>query len=398
MKEVIDTGLFDRIFGRKPRQEQNAGYWYGLSGYTPVFTDWGGELYESELVRAAVHARATHISKLKAEGTGTAKPSFTRQLLRHPNAWQTWGQFLYRTSTILDMQNTAFIVPVQDDYLETSGIYCVLPSRCEIVDVEGEPWLRYRFSNGKCAAVEMRRCGILTKFQYQNDIFGADNKALTPTMQLINVQNQGIQEGVKSSATFRFSARMNNFMSPEDLDKERKRFNRNNLQDGEGGLLLFPNTYSDVKQIDAKPYVADADQMKLIRQNVFEYFGINEEVLQNKAYGDAWNAFYEGAIEPFAIQFSDVISRMLYSSAELTRGAGVMLTSNRLQYASNTEKHAISTDLVDRGMITIDEGREIWNLPPLPDGRGDRYIVRGEYYDTTDKFEGEGGEGNAGEE
>ena len=75
-----------------------------------------------------------------------------------------------------------------------------------------------------------------------------------------------------------------------------------------GGLLLFPSTYKDIKQIDVKPWVIDADQMKAIKDNVYEYFGVNEDILTNKAVGDAWSAFYEGAIEPFAIQFSEVVT------------------------------------------------------------------------------------------
>ena len=86
-----------------------------LTAYTPVFTSWSGQIYESELVRSAIHARATHISKLSVQVQGSAKPKLQTKLKTGPNEWQTWGQFLYRLSTILDVQNTAFLVPVQDD-------------------------------------------------------------------------------------------------------------------------------------------------------------------------------------------------------------------------------------------------------------------------------------------
>lgn len=336
-------------------------------------------MYESELVRAAIHSRATHISKLSVQVQGAAKPKLQTKLRTGPNEWQTWGQFLYRLSTILDVQNTAFIVPVQDYFGEASGIYPVLPSQCEIVDVSGEPWLRYRFQGGDHAAVELRACGVMTKFQYSDDFFGNDNSALTPTMELINIQNQGISEGVKSAATFRFMARLNNFTKPEDLANERKRFTRENLQ-GEGGVLLFPNTYSDIQQIKSNPFVVDAEQMNAIKENIYNYFGVNADILQNKAYGDAWSAFYEGAIEPFAVQFSDVSTKMLFSERERASGSFLMATANRLQYMSNTEKLNVSAQMADRGIMNRDEIREIWNLPPLPDGQGQAYTIRGEYY------------------
>ena len=372
-------GLFEKIFKRPDPPANTSGFFQTLTAYTPVFTSWGGRLYESEMVRAAIHARATHISKLSISIQGSAKPKLQTKLRTGPNEWQTWGQFLYRLCTILDVQNTAFMVPVQDYFGEASGIYPVLPSSCEILDVGGEAWLRYQFQNGEHAAVELRSCGIMTKFQYADDFFGETNAALTPTMELISIQSQGIAEGVKSAATFRFMAKVNNFTKPEDLAKERQRFTRENLQ-GEGGVLLFPNTYSDIQQIKSAPFVVDAEQMNSIRQNVFDYFGVNPDVLQNRAYGDAWSAFYEGAIEPFAIQFSDVVTKMLFTERERASGSFLMATANRLQYMSNTEKLNVSAQMADRGIMNRDEIREIWNLPPLPDGQGQAYTIRGEYY------------------
>ena len=372
-------GLFDKIF-KRPKTPVFDGFWKTFSAYTPTFTSFEGGIYESELVRAVINARATHISKLSVVTQGAAQPKLQTRLKNGPNEWQTWGQYLYRLSTILDVHNTAFIVPVEGIYGETIGFYPLLPTRCELMSVQGEPWLRYQFSDGSRAAIELSRCGIMTKFQYADDFFGEDNNALTPTMDLISIQNQGITEGVKNAATYRFMARVNNFSKTTDLANERKRFSRENLQSDGGGILLFPNTYSDIKQIEAKPFVVDAEQMAAIKNNVFGYFGINEDVLQNKAYGDSWNAFYEGAIEPFAIQFSDVHTKMAFSERERASGSFIMATANRLQYMSNADKLNVSAQMADRGIMNRDEIREIWNLPPLPNGEGQAYTIRGEYY------------------
>ena len=372
-------GLFEKIF-KRPKTPVFDGFWKTFSAYTPTFTSFEGGIYESELVRAVINARATHISKLSVVTQGAAQPKLQTRLKNGPNEWQTWGQYLYRLSTILDVHNTAFIVPVEGIYGETIGFYPLLPTRCELMSVQGEPWLRYQFSDGSRSAIELSRCGIMTKFQYADDFFGEDNNALTPTMDLISIQNQGITEGVKNAATYRFMARVNNFSKTTDLANERKRFTRENLQSDGGGILLFPNTYSDIKQIEAKPFVVDAEQMAAIKNNAFDYFGINEDVLQNKAYGDSWNAFYEGAIEPFAIQFSDVHTKMAFSERERASGSFIMATANRLQYMSNADKLNVSAQMADRGIMNRDEIREIWNLPPLPNGEGQAYTIRGEYY------------------
>lgn len=378
-------GLFEAIFGKPKVQSAGQNFWELLDGYTPSFTSWGGELYESEIVRAAVHAMANHASKLDVKIIGSAKPELQTRLRQGPNSWQTWGQFLYRLSTILDMQNTAFVVPVlegvdADGKDKVVGIFPVLPSNCEVKQYAGQPFLVYTFQNGKTASVEMKKCAILTKFQYKNDLFGEDNRALNPTMDLVNIQNQGIKEAVKNSASFRFMARLSNFAKSEDLKKERDNFSKENLQGEGGGILLFPKTYDNIQQLKSTPFVASTEEMERIRTSVFDYFGVNEEVIQNKAYGDAWNAFYEGRIKPFSIQFSDAVSRMLFSENELARGAKIMATANRLQYMSNTEKLNVSQGMADRGIMNRDEIREIWNLDPLPDGMGQAYTIRGEYY------------------
>lgn len=379
-------GLFDFLFKNRPKPVgKYEGDFQMLDGYRPHFTTFGGGVYESEQIRAAINARAINISKLKVEMLGTARPVLQNKMKHRPNSLQTWSQFMYRLSTILDIHNTAFIVPIYDEFGEITGVFTPLPQRCELVQYDSVPYIRYEFSWGEQAAIELSYCGVMTKFQYKHDLFGENNQALIPTIDLIHIVNQGIDEGVKSAATYRFMAQVSNFTKAEDLAKERKRFSEENFsRDAEGGgLLLFPNTYKDIKQVEVKPWVVDADQMKIINKAVYEYFGVNEEVLQNKTIGDEWAAFYEGAIEPFAIQFSEVMTKMLFTLREQTNGNKVMATANRLQYLSNQDKLNVSSQMLDRGIMSINDVREIWNLPPVEGG--DIRIIRGEYYNADEK-------------
>lgn len=381
--------LFDKIFQPKKATEskkalQQGGIFATLKTYKPVFTDWKGEIYESELVRAAIDARARHISKLKVETFGTANPSLQAKLATGPNQWQVWSQFLYRTSTILDIHNTAFIVPVFDESMVITGYYTVLPDKAEIVEYKGEPWIRYRFSHGQVAAVELRKCGVLTKFQYKDDFFGSTNAPLDEVMKLIAIQDEGIEAAVKNSAHYRFMAQANNFAKAEDLAKERIRFSQENFSaDAEGGgLLLFPNTYTNIQQIKAQPFTVDADQMRMIDENVENYFGVNAKILRNEATGDELDAFYNGAIEPFQIQFSEVMTKAIFSERERSLGSHVMATANRLQYMTTTAKVNMAQQLLDRGVMSINEARELFNYPAV-DG-GDVRTIRGEYKNADD--------------
>ena len=396
--------LLDKIFRPNEAKKsedalREARAWFQtLNAYTPTFTNWGGAIYESEIVRAAIDARARHISKLQIEVNGTANPSLQAKLRLGPNQWQTWSQFLYRVSTILDVNNTAFVVPVFDERMIITGVYPVLPSSCTLVEYEGEVWLRYQFSNGQYAAVEFRKCAILTRHQYHDDFFGDSNKALRETMQLIHIQNQGVEEGVKNSATFRFMAQLNNFASSEDLARERTRFTEANLSTDSksGGFLLFPNTYKDIKQIDVKPYAIDSAQMEQIRENVFNYFGVNEDVLQNKAKAEELEGFFDGCIEPFAIQFSEALTKMLFSERERAQGSYLIANANRLQYMSTSQKVQMAQQLLDRGVMSINEARELFNYGTVENG--DVRFIRGEYINADDKVSDLGTEEENGQE
>lgn len=377
--------LFTDIF-RPDRKQKNAVYgaevFKTLTPYKPVFHTWQGSIYESELIRAAISARARHISKLKFDATGSAKIGLQSKLKQGPNQWQTWPQFLSRTSTILDIHNTAFIVPVKDKSLTTTGYYTVLPTRCEVVEYADEVWLRYRFNTGEIGAVRLDECVILTQHQYKKDFFGESNTALDSTLKVIDINKQGVEEAIRNGATFRFWAKMNNFTKNDDLKREADRFGELAFGGDSDGMLLFPNTYTDIHQYENKPYTVDPAQLEQIQHNVYQYFGVNQKILENEAYGDSWAAFYEGCVEVFAIALSDGMTKAMFTERERATGNHVIFTSNRLQYMSNADKLAVAAQLTDRGIFSINEAREVFNLAPVPNG--DIRTIRGEYKNVSD--------------
>lgn len=377
-------GLFDKIFPKQNQvqnQVQSAiqGYFKSLTVYTPSFTSYDGGIYEMELTRAAIDRYATFCSKLKPEIQGNAYKNLEKILQYKPNPWMNTSQFLYRLATILKVNTTAFILPLYaEDYETITGFYPLLPHRTELIEVGGEPWLRYKFMNGQTAAIEYSRVGILTRFQYKNDFFGDGNAALNPTMNLLDIQKQGIVEGIKQSAFLRFMARINGTITPDDMKKEKARFSADNLSiENQTGVLMFDGKYAEVKQIDSKPFIVDADQMKIIQNNVYNYFATNEDILQNKYDEDKWNAYYEGEIEPFAIQLSLVLTNMLFTQKEIAFDNAVIFSANRLQYASNSTKLSVSQQLFDRGILSTNQVMDIWNMAHVPDG--DKRYIRREY-------------------
>ena len=374
-------GAFDKLFKRPRVEKQVTSYFQMLDGYTPIFSTYDGGVYEMELTRSCIHTFANHCSKLLPVVTGGNAKALTALLDGKPNPFMTSAQFVYKVATIYDTQNTCFIVPVLDDVDRLVGYYPVNPQQVEVLDVDGEPWLRYTFRSGEKAAIELSRCGVVNKYLYNSDIKGETNAALRPTLQLLSVQNQGIEEGIKNSASFRFMATVNNFAKAEDLRKERKKFVAENLGPDSGGLALFPNTYTNVQQIQSHAEIVDPEQMRIIQTRVLNYFGCNEDVLQNKTVGDAWSAYYEGKIEPFAIQLSQAMTCMTFTKGQLALGNTIVWSANRLQYMTNADKLQVSSQMFDRGILSTNDVMDIWQLPHVPDG--DKRYIRKEYTEIS---------------
>lgn len=377
-------GLFKTIKKKERMERSVESYFKLIDGYVPTFTTFEGSLYEMELTRAAIHCFATHASKLKPEVKGSGRATLARALLQKPNALMDTKKYLYRLATVYETDNTAFIAPLYDEGLSLIGFYPLATRKCTLVEHEGEKYIRYRFGLGNYGACELSRMGIMTKFQYEDELFGSSNACMRPTLDLIHAQNQGIIQGVKNAATIRFMAQLAQSLKPEDIEAEKRRFTRENLSnDNNGGVLMFDTKYAEVKQIDSKPYIVNPAQLSQIKENVFNYFGLSEDILQNRFSSDTWNAYYEGKIEPFALEAGLVHTDMAFSERETAFGNEIMFTANRLQYLSNTEKLNTVVNLFDRGFLTHNQGLEIFNMPSVENG--DRRYIRKEYA-LTDNF------------
>lgn len=377
-------GLLEKLFPRKTAEAQVYSYFRTLGGYTPVYTSFDGGVYEMALTRACIHTFANHVSKLRPVVMGPGNSRLDRVLSYRPNPWMDTKKYLYRLATIYKTENTAFIAPVYDDdlMLRINGFFPVLPSQAAVVELAGQEYLRYQFPVGT-GVVELERSGIMTQMQYRDDFFGESNRPMRPTMELIHAQNQSIINGVKASGSVRFLAKLSQVLKPEAMTQERDRLVRDNLSDTNGGVMIFDAKYEDVKAIDSKPYVVDDKQAAAIRESVFDYFGMSPEILHNKYTSDQWSAYYEGQIEPFAIEASLVHTNMTFSQDEIARGKQIVFSVNRLQHMTMADKLSTVTQLFDRGMMNMDEGREVFQLPELGTEDSKRYYIRRDYAEVN---------------
>lgn len=376
-------GFFDRFKHTKEPEEVLHQYFSTLSGYSPVFSSFDGGVFEAKLTRAAINAVATQFSKLKPEVLcdNSQKRGWIERIIRKPNEFHLSSQFFYRVATVLQCETTAFLIPVLDSLAVTRGLICSPPTSVEtLLDNNGEFWYQFSFANGESIVIESWRIGIMRQFQYKNDLYGDGNAPIQSTLELSHAQGEALRNRIAESADIKWIGRIAQQIAPNDLEKKRDTFSAENLsKDNKSGLLLYDATFSDIEQVEYKGWSIDAEQMEQIENSVYNYFGVTQDILQNSFTEDTWGAFYEGKIEPLAIQASEVLTDMFFTQTDQAKGEHIMFTSNRLAYASNASKINATQTLVDRGMLTLNQAlTDIWNLPPVG-AEGDIRVIRGEY-------------------
>lgn len=377
--------LLDIIL-RKPNTQvvaDNSGGFKTFTEYNPMFTSYSGKIYEQELTRSAIESFATACSKLEPEIVGTTNEKIARSIYTSPNSIMTWSTFLKRSAAIYDGDGSLAVVPAfSPDMRSIEGFFPLKYMFAEVVEYKGEPWIIFNFASGEPACLKLSECCIINKFQIESDIFGERN-CLNDTMQLIHAQSQAEREAIKNGARIRYIGKLSGQVREDDMDKKRERFMSKNLaSNNNGGMLVYDQTWESVTQVNQNNWVISDGEMERIQNNVFTYFHINEKIIQNSYNEDEWNAYYEGKVEPFAIALGDGLTKLCFTNQErYSRNRGrknqISFSSNRLEYASTSSKVKIIQNMVDRGIMTRNEGRKILQLPEVEGG--DEFVIRGEY-------------------
>ena len=367
-----------------------AEYFKVFDAYTPTYKTFSGGVYEMELTRAAIHAKANCISRLKPIVNGQNNTMLQRMLEYQPNELMDTKKYLYRIATVLFVCNNVFIAPIYDDYRQkVIGLYPLHPDKCTLKKIDGKLWLIYELEQGLQGVIEFEKCGRLNQFQNRDEIFGASNAPMNSTLQMMNAQDQAIVNAVQNSSNIKFLAKLGQSLRQDDVDKERERFVKSNLTGNDSGVLLIDAKYADVKQLSSNQFTVDDKQMAQIRENVFDYFGVSENILQGHYTSDEFNSFYESQIEPVALELSLQHTKMLFTDHEVAFGNNVTFTANRFNFLSAGEKVTMIQTLFDRGLLTPNEAREIINMSPIDNG--DNFYIRKEYvenYNEEDSTDG----------
>lgn len=385
-------GLFKTIFGEKDppkKQMQDAtsfNMYSLLNTFNSIYTVNTGNAWDMDIVRSAVDAYCRNFAKLKAKHTkvGNTKSKIEKLLNYKPNPLMEAYSFYYKTAANLKLTNNAFIYPEYSDTGELVALWPLMSNQIELLEYQNQLYLKFVFRTGRLKVLPYEQIIHIRGQFFDHDIFGSKNYALRPALDTVIAINQGVSNSAKMINSIRgiLSAKISS--KDEDLKKARNKFVENNFKISENGSgIVVTDAKMDYTPINEKTTPLQADQLSYAKNAIYDYFGVNEQIVQNKFSEEEWNAFYEGAIEPVAIQMSQCFTNILFTENERNFGNEVTFEANRLQYASNATKVSVVKELAPLAVLMIDDVREMFNLAPLPNGEGQKTLQSLNYINSN---------------
>ena len=374
--------LFNIVFGKKIKETVGS-YLQLLSGFNAVYTDIGKNIYDSNVARECINTIATHAAKMlpkhvqKQNGiTKQYKGEINYLLSVQPNPIMTTYDFLYKVTSILYSTNNVFIFINKDDKGMITGFYPLHPDNCTLYEYNGKIYIEFQFCDGNSYFTLYDEVIHLRRFFNNHDIYGENNEVLKGAVQTANVANEGMQNAIKTSTALKGVIKYTNAMlKDKDIKKNRDQFVDDFIKNmGDGSGIAGLDAKADFKEINLKPLTLDKDQLSFVNNNIFDYFGISENIVRSKFTDEEWNAFYESVIEPLAIQMSNAFTIKIFGKQSIRSGHQIVFDVNRIKYAKTETKINLLKETAILGLYTVDEAREILDLPAIGGEEGKKRL------------------------
>lgn len=373
--------LFSTIFGNKKQTEITKTQLQMLNSYNAQFTTLGNDTYDSKVARQCIDRIATHCAKLipkhiKDSISNNIKGDINFLLQNQPNPIMTKFDFIYKTVSMLYTDSNAFVFIAKDKTGYITGFYPILATNYDLLeDAAGKIYLQFKFVNGKEYTLPYLELIHLRLFYNKHDVFGTNNKVLKTDIDTAHTASEGIKNAIKTSNNLKGILKYtNSILKDKDLKASKEAFVRDFLNlENESGIAAVDGK-AEFEAVNLKPITLDREQLKQVNNNIFDYFGISEKIVNNSFTTEEWDAFYEGVIEPRAIQMSDAFTNKIFSYKAIKDGHKIVFTANRLQYATLANKISLLKEAGALGLLTKDEAREIIDLHPLGGEEGAKII------------------------
>ena len=366
-------------------------------GMAPLaLNTWKVRTYDKSVLQmdvtlACIDVIAKNVAKIKLsavqkeDGLTTLQDNGISQVLRHPNAYMTAYDFLYKVTALLLASDNVFIYP---EYDSTGHLLSLWPINYESFTLlhgqDGRLYASFRLNYFRTYTAPYESLIHLRQHYIGDDLFGESNDAIKPVCSLIETQNEGIINGIKNSAIIRGILKATGVLKQQDLDNARDAFIKDNLQASNNGGVMVLDGKFDYKSLDSKPYVIDAETMREAKQKVLDFFHISEAFLSSSYTPDQYEAVYEGVLEPLSMVITQALTAKLYTSTERAHGYVIEAAMDSIKYQPMGTVVSIIQATSQLGLFTRDEYREMLGYTPLGHEQGgDEIMVAVNNYTTA---------------
>ena len=374
-------GLFESIFGKRPASGSNLPAFRLLSSYDSSFTPFNGRAWDIGTVRAAVDAWARNAAKIqprhirRAGGRReTVSDSLERILQVRPNPYMTAYAFYYRVAAQFIVYNNAFILPVFDGG-KLTALYPINASRVDLVEDAGGMYARLTFATGNVYTVPYEHLVHLRRHYLDNDIFGDDNRPLLPALETADAFNQSMSKLARLVSVIRGILEAPTVTKQEDLAARRDAFVRDNFSmEANGSGVIITDSKHKYTPIQQKETPIPSGQLEFVRREIYDYFGMNEAIVQNKATPEEMDAFYRGQLVPFYMQLAQGLTNAIFTEREQSFGNEVLCEMDRIQFETLDKRVEAAQFLTNIGALELDQVLEIFGFPPIGGDDGKRRV------------------------
>ena len=180
-------------------------------------------------------------------------------------------------------------------------------------------------------------------------------------------------------------------LKPEDIKANRDNFVKDFLSTGNKSGIAALDSKATFQNIDVKPITLDDKQLDKVNENIYDYFGVSEDIIRNNYTSEKWNAFFEGVIEPLAIMYEQAFTNAIFNELSIKDGNRIIFTTHKIQYATIDQRINLVKTLASYGLVMKDEARELLELAPLGGDEGKKILQSLNNIDSSIANEYQGG-------
>lgn len=345
------------------------------------FYSWDGKLYKSDLIRSCIRPRAKAVGmavakhvrvSINEDGQKDIKINpdvWMRFLLEEPNPIMSGQMLQEKIANQLSLNNNAFILIIRDENGIPCELYPIPAAGVEAIYKNGELFLKFYYENGKNNTFPYTEIIHLRDDYFNNDVFGEmPGNALKDLMECVKITDQGLVRAVKNSGVINWLLKFRVNLDSEDIKENVKEFVQTFLEtSSETFGAAGTDAKTDVERIEPRDYVPNALITESLRKRSYLFFNTNEKIVSGAYTEDEWNSYYNIAVSPVLTQMHREYTRKLFTRRQQGFGNSIEFESSNLYYASMSTKLQLTT-LVDRAMMTPNEARQYFYLPPIEGG------------------------------